>query len=38
VKLTAIAQRSRATGGTEPCRLRAFGGLLRALNSTDCDI
>jgi hypothetical protein len=38
IKRIAVAQRSRAAGGTEPCRLRAFGGLLRALNSTDCDI
>lgn len=37
LKQTAIAQR-RATSGADACRLRAFGGLLRALNSIDCEI
>jgi hypothetical protein len=38
IKQTATAQRSKAAGDTEPCRLKAFGGLLKALNSTDCEI
>jgi outer membrane biosynthesis protein TonB len=38
IKRTAIAQRSKAAGNTEPCRLKAFGGLLKALNSNDCEI
>ncbi|MGY8709048.1 hypothetical protein RAD16_25185 [Bradyrhizobium sp. 18BD] len=38
IKRTAILQRSKAASGTEPCRLRAFGGLLKALNSAGCEI
>jgi hypothetical protein len=38
IKRTAISQRSRAASDTEPCRLKAFGGLRKALNSTDCEI
>lgn len=38
VKRTAISQRSKAASDTEPCRLKAFGGLLKALNSTSCEI
>ncbi|MGQ0685631.1 hypothetical protein [Bradyrhizobium sp.] len=38
IKRTAISRRSGAAGDTEPCRLKAFGGLLKALNSTDCEI
>jgi hypothetical protein len=35
---TAVAGRAKAARDTQPCRLRAFGGLLKALNSTDCEI
>ena len=38
VKRTATSQRSKAAGDTEPCRLKAFGGLRKALNSADCEI
>jgi hypothetical protein len=38
IKRTAIPDRSRAAADTEPCRLSAFGGLRKALNSTDCEI
>jgi hypothetical protein len=37
IKRTA-SQRSKATSDTEPCRLKAFGGLRKALNSADCEI
>ncbi|WP_407185966.1 hypothetical protein [Bradyrhizobium centrosematis] len=35
---TADAQRAKAASGAEPCRLKAFGGLLKALNLTGCEI
>jgi hypothetical protein len=35
---TAVFQRSKAASETEPCRLKAFGGLRKALNSADCEI
>ena len=38
IKRTAIPDRSKAASVTEPCRLRAFGGLLKALNSSSCEI
>ena len=38
IKRTAIPDRSRAASDTEPCRLSAFGGLRKALNSIDCEI
>src|SRR5215831_14783680 len=38
IKRTSISQRSKAASDTEPCRLKAFGGLLKALNSADCEI
>ncbi|WFU79172.1 hypothetical protein QA645_32265 [Bradyrhizobium sp. CIAT3101] len=38
MKRTAIVQPSKAGGDTEPCRLKAFGGLRKALNSTGCEI
>jgi hypothetical protein len=38
IKRAAIPDRSRAGSGTEPCRLSAFGGLLKALNSSGCEI
>jgi hypothetical protein len=38
IKRTSISGRSKAAGDTEPCRLSAFGGLRRALNSIDCEI
>jgi hypothetical protein len=37
-KRAIIAQRSRPAGNAEPCRLEAFGGLRKALNSADCEI
>jgi hypothetical protein len=37
-KRTAISQRSKAASDSEPCRLKAFGGLRKALNSDDCEI
>jgi hypothetical protein len=37
IKRTTISERSK-TGDTEPCRLSAFGGLRKALNSVDCEI
>lgn len=38
IKRTAIFQRSEAASGTEPCRLKAFGGLRKALNLAGCEI
>ncbi|WP_246557512.1 hypothetical protein [Bradyrhizobium liaoningense] len=38
VKRTAEVQRSKAASNVEPCRLKAFGGLRKALNLTDCEI
>ena len=38
IKRTTISERSKAASDTEPCRLSAFGGLRKALNSTDCEI
>ena len=38
MKRIAISQRSKAASDTEPCRLKAFGGLRKALNSADCEI
>jgi hypothetical protein len=38
IKRTTISGRSKAAGDTEPCRLSAFGGLRKALNSNDCEI
>jgi hypothetical protein len=38
IKRTAIAERRKPAGDTESCRLSAFGGLRRALNSADCEI
>jgi hypothetical protein len=37
IKRTAISQRKGASD-TEPCRLSAFGGLLKALNISGCSI
>ena len=37
-KRTIISERSKGTSDTEPCRLSAFGGLRKALNSVDCEI
>ncbi len=37
-KRTAHIQRAKTAGGTEQCRLKAFGGLLKALNMTGCEI
>lgn len=38
IKRTAIVQRSKAASDTEPCRLKAFGGLQKALNTAGCEI
>ncbi len=38
VKRTTTTERRKAAGNTEPCRLNAFGGLLKALGSADCEI
>ena len=38
IKRTTIAARSKAASDTEPCRLSAFGGLRKALNSSGCEI
>jgi hypothetical protein len=38
IKRTAILDRSKAAGNAEPCRLSAFGGLRKALNSSGCEI
>lgn len=38
IKRIAIFPRSKAANGTEPCRLMAFGGLRKALNSAACEI
>lgn len=38
VKRTANVQRAKDAGETEQCRLKAFGGLLKALNLTGCEI
>ena len=37
-KRTANAQRAKGASTSEPCRLKAFGGLLKALNLTGCEI
>ena len=38
VKRAANVPRAKAAGETESCRLKAFGGLLKALNLTGCEI
>ena len=38
VKRTANVPREKAANETERCRLKAFGGLLKALNLTRCEI
>jgi hypothetical protein len=38
IKRTTIAEQRKAATDTEPCRLSAFGGLRKALNSADCEI
>ncbi|WP_249152811.1 hypothetical protein [Bradyrhizobium liaoningense] len=38
IKRTAIFLRSKAASDTEPCRLKAFGGLRKALNLAGCEI
>ena len=38
IKRITISERSKAANNTEPCRLSAFGGLRKALNSVDCEI
>ena len=38
IKRGGIAQRSTTDSDTEPCRLKEFGGLRKALNSTDCEL
>jgi len=38
IERTAIAERPKFARDTETCRLSAFGGLRKALNSVDCEI
>ncbi|MCA6119464.1 hypothetical protein J6524_32005 [Bradyrhizobium sp. WSM 1738] len=38
IKRTIISERRKAASDNEPCRLSAFGGLRKALNSLDCEI
>jgi len=38
IKRTVISERQKAASDTESCRLSAFGGLRKALNSVDCEI
>ncbi|WP_245319917.1 hypothetical protein [Bradyrhizobium sp. LMTR 3] len=38
IKRASISERRKAASDTEPCRLSAFGGLRKALNSVDCEI
>jgi hypothetical protein len=38
IKRTVISQSSKPASDTESCRLKAFGGLRKALNSADCEI
>jgi hypothetical protein len=38
IKRAAFPDRSKAASATEPCRLSAFGGLRKALNSSGCEI
>jgi hypothetical protein len=38
IKRAAISERRKSAGNTEFCRLSAFGGLRKALNSVDCEI
>ncbi len=38
IKRPTISQPSKTANSTEPCRLNAFGGLRKALNTDDCEI
>jgi hypothetical protein len=38
IKRTAASERAKSASNAEPCRLAAFGGLRKALNSADCEI
>jgi outer membrane biosynthesis protein TonB len=38
IKRAAVPERSKAAGDNVFCRLSAFGGLRKALNSADCEI
>jgi hypothetical protein len=38
IKRTTVPERSKAASDAEPCRLSAFGGLRKALNSDGCEI
>jgi hypothetical protein len=38
IKRIVVPERSKAASDAEPCRLSAFGGLRKALNSTGCEI
>jgi hypothetical protein len=38
IKRTAVLDRSKVASDTDPCRLSAFGGLRKALNSSGCEI
>ena len=38
IKRVTVPERRKAASNTESCRLSAFGGLRKALNSADCEI
>ena len=38
IKRTIISEQRKSASDSEPCRLSAFGGLRKALNSVDCEI
>lgn len=38
IRRTTISDRAKGASDTEPCRLKAFGGLRKALDSVDCEI
>jgi hypothetical protein len=38
IKRASISERRKVASDTETCRLSAFGGLRKALNSVDCEI
>jgi outer membrane biosynthesis protein TonB len=38
IKRAAVSRPSKAVSDSGPCRLKAFGGLLKALGSADCEI
>lgn len=38
IRRSAVSRPSRVASDSGPCRLKAFGGLLKALGSADCEI